>query len=150
VKAGAVEATGRSRADATSDFDRKDVTQQQVATGTMSRRRHTHCGGQGSGRHVHNTGEMSVVVIEAVDQLPVHQRGVTKTEPQWKTDHGLIAAATHRLHRGRRTSGERIRRRGIRDAERVDDEHLGPIHDCTRQIVEPQLCREIADNAGQR
>ena len=97
-----------------------------------------------------HTGEMSVVVVEAVYQQPVHHRGVAKTEAQGKTDNGLITSATQRLHRGCRTSGELERRRGMRYADRVDDEHLGLIDNCPRQIVELHSCREVPENVRQR
>ena len=115
----------------------------------MARRRHTQRRGQRGCRHVHDTGEMRVVVVEAVDRQPVQQHGIAQTQAQGKTDHRLIAA-TEGLQRRRRARREGKRRRRTRDPRRVDDQQLGPIDNCTRHILEAQPCREVGKHTRPR
>jgi len=120
-----MEAALGDRAKPGDDFHRRHIGDEQgfavraVAVGERQRTR------EARRRAMDDAARMGVVEVEAMHQDAVHQHGVAQGELAADTDNRR-SAAPELLHRRKRNRGERIFRRGERDAHGIEHEMFRP------------------------
>ena len=104
-------------------------------------------GRQQARAHVHDAGDMRVVVVEAMDEDAVDQRRVAGAEPQAGADDGALPA--RRRERLTRRAGNPpivLTRRGEGDAGRVQQQQLRALDRFGRDPRKDEILGETGDD----
>ena len=98
---------------------------------------------------MNDAARMGVVEIEAVDEYPVHEHGVTKGQAAADADDGRCAGAQF-FERCQGNGREGIFCRSERDADGVEDQMLGALANRSGNVVIAERQRELRKHVGKR
>jgi hypothetical protein len=97
---------------------------------------------------VHHAGGVRVVVVQAVHQDAVRQRGVAQRQPVAQADHAARPGAGEARHRAGEARRERLAARSEGAADGVEHQVLGARQDALRSGAQPG--GELAEPQGER
>ena len=99
---------------------------------------------------MHRTDRMGVVVIEAVREHAVHQRGVFQRKLLRHADDRAAMTVGERAEACKRPIGEVEARRRERSADHVDDVILEKVDELARQLLVAHVRNERCDGSARR
>ena len=111
---------------------------------------HRHRCGHHRGAGMHDAGHMGVVIIGAVDQGGVVQRGIRQRRFLVRTPQRGLGSASHGLHRALHSGGVFHVLAAHGHAERVCEQQLPVFRHIRRDVREPKGQRKLRDPPGER